>query len=356
MKKTLWLLLLSFSLFGCKKDAPQEEIVAKDDYVYPFVYTIASQIAISEKPDMRRVLLIGEEARKTETYFKNAGVKAESSIQGKYDAVIVACDGMSKESCSRMLSLLTENGIAVWMMDVSAVKMGEFQEMLGSFACSEAHLWMPSANRWVVVGRNGAAKIKLSAIMEAFTRENAFEDLAKASLNTIAELFASYVGKLEDIMPAFEGAHKDAVVKCEYFLPREISKIDWISEDVDEDILKPTLTDIRSMQVIRRLIVESAINVAEGDEEAAIDKLSRAALRNPHDPMLLERIDRLDRNAAGFLQVGKVLMAMKCYEYILGIQPNDIKALTNIGICFKTIGKLDLAEKAFERVCELSAE
>lgn len=356
MKKFILPLILIAALAGCKKEAPKEEIVLKDTYVFPPIYTVSTHIAVAEKPDMRRVLLIGEEAIGTTNLFQNAGVKPETAIQGKYDAVFVSCAGMSKESCGRMLSLLTENGIAIWMMDVAQIKMGEFKEMLESFDSAEAHLWMPGETKWLIVGRKGEAKIKLSAMMDSFTREAAFEDLAKASLHTLPELFASYVGKRDEILPAFEGADMNALVKPEYFLPREITKLDWIAEDVDEDILKLTLSEMRSMQVIRRLIVEGAMTVTTGSEDEAIDKFARAALRNPNDPMLLERIDRLNRNAEGFLKVARVLQAMKCYETILGIYPKDVKALTNIGMCFKTIGKLDLAEKAFERAKELSAE
>lgn len=356
MKKIFWSILLLVVLVGCKKDSPSEEVVIRDSYVYPQLYTIASHIAITEKPDMRRVLLIGEEALETSKLFVNAGVKSETSIHGKYDAVFVSCAGMSKESCSRMFSLLTENGIAIWLMDVSQLKMGEFKGMLDSFDCAEMHLWMPGETRWIVVGRKGNMKIKLSAMMEAFTREAAFEDLAKASLHKLPEIFASYVGTRGDILPAFEGADLKSLVKPEFFLLREITKLGWIAEDVDGDILKLTLDEIRSMQVVRRLIVEGSISVQNDNEEEAIDKFARAALRNPNDPLLLARIDRLNRNAEGFLKVGRVLQAMKCYENILGIYPKDVMALTNIGMCFKTIGKMDLAEKAFERANELSAQ
>lgn len=356
MKKLLLPLILLAVLAGCKKEEPKEEVVLKDDYVFPPIYTTATQIAIAEKPDMRRVLLIGEEALNTTNLFTNAGVKPETSIQGKYDAVFVTCEGMSKESSSRMLSLLTENGVAIWMMNVSNVKMGEFKEMLEAFDSEEAHLWMPGETSWLVVGRKGDKQIKLSAMMESFSREEAFEDLAKASLHTLPELFASYVGRRDEIFGAFEGADMKALVKPEYFLPREITKFGWILGDVDEDILKLTFDEMRSMQVIRRLVVEGSISAQNDNEDEAIDKFARAALRNPNDPMLLERIDRLNRNAEGFIKVGRVLQAMKCYENILGIMPKDVKALTNIGMCFKTIGKLDLAEKAFERARELSAE
>ena len=70
--------------------------------------------------------------------------------------------------------------------------------------------------------------------------------------------------------------------------------------------------------------------------------------------MLLERIENLNRNAKGFLAVGKVLQAMKCYETIVLIRPNDAVAVHNFGMCLKKIGKLDLAEKVLAKAKKLA--
>ena len=89
-------------------------------------------------------------------------------------------------------------------------------------------------------------------------------------------------------------------------------------------------------------------------EEKATDTWARAALRNPRDPMLLERIEVLNRNAKGFLNLGKPVMAMKCYETLVLIRPDDPVAIHNFGMCLKRIGKLDLAEKVLERADKLA--
>ena len=88
-------------------------------------------------------------------------------------------------------------------------------------------------------------------------------------------------------------------------------------------------------------------------EEAAIEKWSRAAKRNPHDLLILERLDRLERNARGFLEVGKVLQAMKCYETMVLIKPTAT-SVNNFGMCLKKIGKLDMAEQVLKRAREMA--
>ena len=69
--------------------------------------------------------------------------------------------------------------------------------------------------------------------------------------------------------------------------------------------------------------------------------------------MLLERIERLERNARGFLEVGKLLQAMKCFETIILIQPTNVAAVHNFGLCLKRLGKLDMAEQVLRRAEDL---
>jgi tetratricopeptide (TPR) repeat protein len=172
------------------------------------------------------------------------------------------------------------------------------------------------------------------------------------------DVFSSYVGTIEDILPAF-GSRLEGNVLPEWFVTKEIPTLKWLDTAcVDRDILRRMNAEIRSMQVVRRLILEGNIAARsatdkKGEEEAA-EKWAKAMLRNPRDPMLLERLDRLERNAKGFLEVGKVLQAMKCYETIILVNPKDAVAIHNFGLCLRKIGKSELAEKVLERARELA--
>ena len=112
------------------------------------------------------------------------------------------------------------------------------------------------------------------------------------------------------------------------------------------------------MQVMRREAVKAAMAATDvkdkKGEEAVAERFARVALRNPNELFVLERLDRLDRNARGFLEVGKILMALKCYETMVLIRPSDASAVHNFGMCLKKIGKLDLAEKILARAKTLA--
>lgn len=216
---------------------------------------------------------------------------------------------------------------------------------------ASAHLWMPGEKSWVVVQHSADMRIRLDRAMEAVAEDS-------LCLLSLPEIFANYAGTIEDIMPAFESKLEGEVVP-EWFVTKEVPKIDWLdSSGVESDILKTTLAEIRSMQVVRRLILEgvmvSRTAMDKKSEELATDKWARAMKRNPNDSLLLERLDNLERNAHGFLEVGKVLQAMRCYETIVLVNPKDAVAVHNFGVCLKKIGRADMANQVLEHAKELA--
>ncbi len=111
------------------------------------------------------------------------------------------------------------------------------------------------------------------------------------------------------------------------------------------------------MQVVRRLVIQGSLTAEKGEEEnadAATEIWSRAFRRNPRDPMLLDRLDRLARNAGALIRMGNLAAAAKCYETMIVINPTDASAVCNYGICLKRLGKKEMSEQVLERAKELS--
>ena len=238
-------------------------------------------------------------------------------------------------------------------LDVSGLSAKDFQRELLACTGAVVHVWMPGERDWLLVSRCETNRTSLAEAMDLFAADT-------NCTTSVPEVFASYVGTREDVLPAFASNLRGDVVP-EWFVTKDIPKIDWLdTAGVDEDILAPTLAEIRSMQVIRRLVLEGNMMAAKAKdkkgEDEATEKWARAALRNPTDPLLLERIDNLNRNARGFLEVGKVLQAMKCYETVVLIRPKDTAAVHNFGTCLKRIGKQDMADKVLERARQLREE
>lgn len=242
-----------------------------------------------------------------------------------------------------------EGAIETRELDVRGLTARDFRRELAGFRPGgEVHVWMPGRQRWLLVGRVDTNRVSLAAAMDAL----AFDE----GCASLPGLFANYVGLREEVMPAFDSDLKGEVVP-EWFMTKDIPSIGWLdTSGVDADILRATMAEIRSMQVVRRVALDGDMLAAEASdkegEEKAAAAWARALLRNPRELFVLERLDRLARNARGFLEVGKVLQAMKCYETMVLVKP-DARNVRNFGLCLKRIGKLDLAEKVLKRADEL---
>ena len=258
-----------------------------------------------------------------------------------------------EDAMARIVDLVVPDGgvgVSIAELDVSNMTADDFFRKLDAFPAENVTVWMPGETHWLLVGWNGTNRVSLAAAMNVFAMDEE---------NSVSppEVFASYVGMREEILPAFTSRLEGTVVP-EWFVTKEIPTLPWLDTSrIDRDILRRIMAEMRSMQVIRRLVLEGCIAARtatdkEGEEEAA-GKWAKAMLRNPRDPMLLERLDRLERNAKGFLEVGKVLQAMKCYETIIIVNPKDASAVLNFGLCLRKIGRDEIAEKVIERAREL---
>ena len=237
------------------------------------------------------------------------------------------------------------------VIDVRGMFAADFRRELESLPGKDVHVWMPGEKDWLLIGNTSTNPVPLTKAMEEFAAD-------PKCVTSVAEVFASYAGTREEILPAFTSKLKGEVVP-EWFVSKDVPEIKWLDvSGIDEDILKATLSEIRSAQVMRRELLKGNMLAAKATdkkgEEAATEVWAKVAIRSPNDPMLLERIENLNRNAKGFLEVGKVLQAMKCYETVVLIRPNDAVAIHNFGMCLKKIGKLDLAEKVLEKAKKLS--
>ena len=242
------------------------------------------------------------------------------------------------------------NAITSRVINVSGMSARDFRRELEAFPGDDVHLWMPGRRHWLLVGRYGTNLVSMAEAMDAL----AFD----SDSTSLPELFANYVGHREDIMPAFYSNLKGEVMP-EWFVTKEIPPPEWMEcVGIDDDILDSVVAEIRSMQVVRRVALEGDMLAAaakdKAGEEKAAETWARALLRNPHELFVLERLDRLARNARGFLEVGKFLQALKCYETMVLIRP-DAANVRAFGACLKRIGKLDLAEKILKRADEIES-
>lgn len=360
IRRALVCVVLLLVVVGCGKggdDAKKTKAEPEESSFRPVKITTAC-IAAIEKPTATRVLLVDDKAETFRPFLSSFGMicvsNEEAAAESKFDIVFLAGRADS-EKLSAALGRTGEAGILTWRLAVRDMSAADFKIAVESFPCESAHLWMPSAEEWVFVGRRSPRKIKLDAMMDVFSREVAFEALAEAKATALSDVFASYVGNLSDVAGAFATTNNLSVtVRPEFFVTKDIPPLDWVSQgDVDEDIYKATLAEIRSMQVVRRLVIEGDLIAAEGKADDATEVWARAMLRNPRDPMLLDRLDRLSRNAEALLAVGNVTAATKCYETMVVINPTDASAVLKYGMSLRRLGMKEMSDQVLKRAGEL---
>ena len=225
------------------------------------------------------------------------------------------------------------------------------QKLLALPNPAATQLWIPSEKSWLLVELNTATpRIDLARAMEAVALDSSL------SLS-FADILANYVGTIDEVLPAFE-ANLEGDVVPEWFVSRELPSFAWLDAgQVDADIASEVTHRVAAKQETRRLVLRGAMAArrveAKGDENAATELWAQAFKENPRDTLLNERLEILARNAKGFLEVGKVLPAMKCYETMIRINPNSAPAVRGFGLCLQKIGRLDVAKKVLARADEL---
>ena len=361
IRRALVCVVLLLVVAGCGKggdDTKKPTKAEPEESSFRPVKITTACIAALEKPTATRVLLADDKAETFRPFLSSFGVicvsNEEATAESKFDIVFLA-GRATPEKLSAALDRTGESGILAWRLAVKDMSAADFKAAVESFPCESAHLWMPSTEEWVFVGRRSPRKIKLDAMMDVFSREVAFEALAEAKATALSDVFASYVGNLSDVAGAFATTNNLSVtVRPEFFVTTEIPPLDWVSQgDVDEDISRRVFQEIRSMQVVRRLIIEGDLIAAEGKADDATEVWARAMLRNPRDPMLLDRLDRLSRNAEALLAVGNVVAATKCYETMVVINPTDASAVLKYGMCLRRLGNKEMSDQVLKRAGEL---
>lgn len=362
MKRLFAVLIGAAICFSGCRDADEQTAMDGQTECPTFVPAriVAVYLAIIEKPDASRCLLAGSRAEAYREFFERAGIKVDNldNDEGCYDIVFVAGD--SATGLETLAAKTGESGVLARVLDVREKSVAGLEEELKPLDAefSSCHLWMPGLEDWLAIGRRQSAKVRLAAMMDVFSREDCFDDFDAAQCESLPEMFASYAGTLAEAMPAFAALAPGEAAKAQFFVTRDIPSIDWIADgdEVDGDILAKTAAEIRSMQVVRRVVLEGNIRADAQDIDGATGFWARAALRNPHDPMIVDRLERLWRNADACFRVGNFRLAAKCYDTYHAIRPNDWQSAEAFAFCLAQLGEGELAAEFHARAMKLRGD
>ena len=207
---------------------------------------------------------------------------------------------------------------------------------------AQALVWVFGEADWLVVRMAGKA-----ALADWLER---FAEFDLAGVESLADLFASYVGTVDEIRPAFAALDPDFAVAPQLFYTKELPPLKWLDrEGVEADVLAVVEKRIGEVGRWRRRLLQGDMKAAAGNVEAAVDDWAAIFRGNAGDPLLVERLQRLELNAKVFVQVGNYPLAVHCYETILCIRPDDYVTLVNLGTCLERIDRKGDAAEIFRR-------
>lgn len=237
---------------------------------------------------------------------------------------------------SRIRRLFEPFGGVCEQLDVRALTCAEFHARLSARRAGCVTLWMPGDSDWLLVNLPAEKQVPLAGLMERFAEEDCVAPLSA--------LFASYVGELKEVLPAFAALNPAERVLPEFFVTEKVPELEWLDRaEVDADILAPFENALRSAQFVRRLLLKGVIASRAGEVDAAVAEWAKVAKRNPFDSMLRERLSHLWVNAEVFLKVGKAREAATCCEAILAISPGDPLATERLAKCLVLMGRCEEA-------------
>ena len=313
--------------------------------------------ALVENPSATNVALaVSSKSREfVASLFALSGMNVESIDDSrKYPLVYATDDRRRSVDLAELGRHVESNGVLALALDVRGMSAQAFNKVLDDIPGEELHLWIPGEHDWLLVTRPIAAKVSLDAAGERFLNENSFAELAKASIDGPADLFANYVGRGSEIMPGFLRMRTDEQVKIDNFLSVELPSLDWIEPgELDDDIYAGMMKSIGEKMAVRRLVVIGNQLAANGEEEKSLDAWSEAYRKNPGDMLLNDRLYRLAVNAHAFERVGNLKGAAKCYETMLSVKPKDAAALLKYAECLRSVGQKSAADEIVKKAKEI---
>ena len=324
-----------------------------------FLRTAAVYAASVQKPDAKKVYVAGDDCGYAEIFNRIMPGAVETNnidcSSVKYDMVFQSNDSALRDL--RLADKVAPDGIFVQVFNASKLKALDFKKILEKFPGDDVRLWMFSKSEWMLVGRYGNSKVKMSDMLEFLSRDEVFSvEAERAGCGSIQDIAANYAAKREEVLPVFSLADRNFEVAPQYFLKEDIPQFDWIDiEDVDSDIVESISKAMFDRQCWRRVIVKAEeVSLNKDGLDQSLEMWAEAMKHNPVDTMLIDRLYRMAVNAKVFRDLGRFVEAANCYETMLVISPGDARVGEEYVKLLMQLGKREFAAEVSERLKKLN--
>lgn len=260
-------------------------------------------------------------------------------------------------------------------IDVRRMNLARFKSVLEEEKILRGawYLWCVGRYDFVVTDRFALPAEKLTAL---FADDRSFDALSDGSVYAPHEIFASYVGTDDEVLPAFadmpaHGALRGALEAPRFLFrpfptnhlarvtpsrmtPYDATGFPGLSRGTLDGGVYAKLTNaIAAVQNARRTVLDGFWEADAGRATNAVARWAAAAAVHPRDPLLLNLADALDMEGRRRMRVGDMNGALRCYENRLDVRPGDVAAMHNFGVCMQRAGHPEFAAVAFARAGKL---
>ena len=353
-------------------------------YRFRYIRQFPACIALFLMPTAKSARVAGDESFFYRKPFETAGVKVLDAADGApADIVLLAprpdwlkgTDFPDAASLSRFRDRLAKGGVVALHVDARQLTRGRMKGVLAEFRSvfGQYMLWCIGPTDYVVTANGNVLADEVFAL---FADAKASEAFAATGVYTPAEVFSCSVGRDVEIEPGLQDEPVSgraemtwqeakrsladpvsggvAAVRAASLMPYYIPPMPWFMRGVAEPgVYAGTTNAIMSKQAARREFLVGFDDIGKGISTNAIERWSVAAKVSPRDPVLRGLIDVIDLKGRQSLRIGNIGDAVKCYESLLLICPEDAALIHNYGICLKRGGHPELAAKVFARALEL---
>lgn len=264
---------------------------------------------------------------------------------------------LTESAFQRYARVMTADGVVAVSLDGRSLSPAAFQTTVARFArvWPHAQLWCTGLDRWLLVGSRSPLTVPLDRLLARFETAAVFQDILTAGVTSLPELLSACVldedgirayvanqskrrreGALEALFARDNARRVQASVE-----PYRSLQCDWIRDGAAAEVAETLRKRVATMLAVRGVVVTQL--TLSGSDTAVPPALHAAAEINPRDLLLRELAERVELEAVRRLVFGDARGALKRFEEMLVIRPDDPVTHYWLSLANQRLGQRDAA-------------
>lgn len=253
--------------------------------------------------------------------------------------------------------VVADDGVVALSLSGSGLSAAAFYEIVAAFNQSFPHsqLWCTGLEHWLLLGSRRSLVVPLERLQERFENEVVFRELLGAGVVAMPELLSACVLDEAGVRAFLATPPKKSgkAGRGSLFMrsdPRQLQAIvepfrsvrcDWLESSDEPEVIDSLRKRVARLLAVRGVVVTQLVLPGVGD--SVPPAIQRAAEYNRRDLLLHELAERIELEAVRRLAFGDALGAIKRFEEILLLQPDDAVTHFRLSLANQRLGQSEAA-------------